>query len=290
MRLPDLCCRGLGLGLSFTLLTPACTGSKTAEPTKIEDAPAPLVVAPEKPTPKDPASPFRKPSKEPPPPRSEPQVSEERLAEILAQADTMLANGDRNGATIALRECANRVPASPRCEGALGQLLVGIPLRRAECRYYLSEAARTDDPTADAAFYGELGEALMGQSLYEDAATAFQRRIERGAAEAADYERLSTALQGVKDRQEEAAEALKKAFALDPTKVEYLHDEGVLRGQVPGQAKQAAKLLREFLTRATDADDARVVKLEARIAELEALSEMQEKSAAKGAGSPASPT
>ena len=289
MRRPELWCLGLGLSLGIALAIPACGGS-TPEATKIEEAPAPVVVAPERPQAKDPASPFRQPSKEPPPPRSEPQVSDERLAEILAEAETLVANGDRNGATIVLRQCANRVPASPRCEGALGQLLVGIALRRAECRYYLAEAARVDDPKADAAFYRELGDALMSQSLYEDAATAYQRRIDRGAADAEDFGLLATALQGVANRQEDAADALKKAFSLDPTKVEYLHDEAVLRGQVPGQAKQAAALLREFLVRATDADDARVMKLEARIVELEAVASMQEDSAAKGAGSPASPT
>jgi len=288
MRRPELWCLGLGLSLGTASVFPACGGSTATAPTKIEDAPASLVVAPERPQAKDPASPFRKPSKEPPPPRSEPQVSDARLAELLAEAETLVANGDRNGATLVLRECANKVPISPRCEGALGQLLVGIALRRAECRYYLAEAARVDDPQADAEFYRELGDALMGQSLYEDAASAYQRRIGRGAAEAEDYGLLATALQGLADRQEEAADALKEAFSLDPTKIEYLHDEGVLRGQVPGQAKQAAALLREFLARSTDADDARVLKLEARIVELEAVA--AEESAAKGAGSPASPT
>jgi len=290
MRRPELWCLGLGLSLGIALVIPACGGSTPTAPTKIEDAPAPVVAAPERPQAKDPASPFRKPSKEPPSPRSEPQVSDERLAELLAEAETLVANGDRNGATLALRQCANKVPISPRCEGALGQLLVGIALRRAECRYYLAEAARVDDPQADGEFYRELGNALMGQSLYEDAASAYERRIDRGAAEAEDYGLLATALQGIANRQEDAAEALKKAFSLDPTRIEYLHDEGVLRGQVPGQAKQAAALLREFLARSTDADDARVLKLEARIAELEAVGAMEEESAAKGAGSPASPT
>ena len=284
MRRPELCCTGLSLAFSTTLL--ACGGDSPSASKDLNSAAAPLVVAPERASPQHP-SPFRKPTFEAPPPRSEPQVSDKELAELLASAESLVAEGNANGAILELRKCANRVPASARCEGALGQLLVDIPLRRAECRYYLAEAARADDPLADAAFYGALGAALMGQSLFEDAATAYQRRIDRGAAGAEDYAALATALQGIQGRQEEAAEALRQAFKLDPTRIEYLHDEGVLRGQLPGQAGQAAALLREFLARTPD-KGAQAVQLEARIAELEAVAEM-EKSGKKG-GSPGAPT
>ncbi len=285
MRRPELCCIGLSIAFSTALF--ACGGGPPSASKKLESAAAPLVVAPERVSAKNPASPFRKPSFEAPLPRSEPQVSEDRLTEILALAESEIATGNTHGAILELRKCANKVPASARCEGTLGQLLVDIPLRRAECRYYLAEAARADDALADAAFYGALGVALMGQGYYEDAATAYQRRIDRGAAQAADYESLATALQGLQGRQEDAAEALRRAFELDPTRIDDLHDEGVLRGQLPGQAKQAAKLLREFLARSADLGP-RAVTLEARIAELEAVAEMEESGTKDG--SPGAPT
>ncbi len=283
MRRPELCCIGLSFAFFATLF--ACGGDSPSASQDLNSAAAPVVVAPERAA-KKPPNPFRKPTFDAPPPRSEPQLSDERVAEILALAESQIAEGNANGAMLELRKCANRVPASARCEGALGRLLVGIPMRRAECRYYLAEAARADDALADAAFYGSLGAALMGQGLFEDAATAYQRRIDRGAAEAEDYGALAVALQGVKGRQEEAAEALRQAFKLDPTRIDYLHDEGVLRGQLPGQAGQAAALLREFLARSPD-KGAQAEKLEVRIAELEAVAEMEKSGAKDGfAGAP----
>ncbi|MEZ4384836.1 MAG: hypothetical protein R3A79_26130 [Nannocystaceae bacterium] len=285
MRRPELWC----LGLSLALLAPlgAC-GQPGVAPTKQRAGEAPTrITPPERAAPKDPASPFRNPSTEAPPPRSEAQVDDARLAELLGEADAMREKGDTAGAVRVLRECANKVPASARCEGELGMLLLEYERRRAECRYYLAEAARADDARPDAEFYGRLGAALREQGMHEDAATAFQRRLDRGATQASDYVLLSEALQGVAGREEAAADALAEAFKIDPTQIRLLKDEGVLRGQVPGQAKRAAELLREYLGRVGDGDEA--AKLEARIAELEATAKMEGAARKPGdAGSPGS--
>ncbi|MCB9570011.1 MAG: hypothetical protein H6710_22790 [Myxococcales bacterium] len=258
----------------------AC-GAKPVEPSPV-GGPAPTVVVPPKAdTAERPKTPIRHPDREPPPPRAEPQVTDEELARILDEAARLAESGDRNGAMIALRACANKVPASVLCEARLGILLLDVDTRRAECRYFLGEAARAEDAGADAALYRELGDALMQLAMFDEAALAYQRRIDHGATDAADYALLAGALQGINGREAEAADVLRRAFELDPTEVRYLHDEAVLRGQLPGQAGRAALLFREYVGRVPEGESA--AKLEIRIAELEEIARQSgEASAPKG--------
>ncbi|MCA9659505.1 MAG: hypothetical protein KC486_14255, partial [Myxococcales bacterium] len=113
MRRPELWC----LGLCAALLAPlgACGQGSTSgpTPTKVRAGEAPTrVTPPERAAPKDPASPFRSPSTEAPPPRSEPQLADDELAKRLAEAVEMRDKGDEAGAIRTLRDCANKVPAS----------------------------------------------------------------------------------------------------------------------------------------------------------------------------------
>ncbi|GEM_PF-5447434 len=88
---------------------------------------------------------FRNPDLSPPPPREGKQLAAPELERVFATADEYLRAKNDVKAMGALMSCANRIPASARCEGELGLVLDRMGRRRAEARYYLSQAARTDD-------------------------------------------------------------------------------------------------------------------------------------------------
>jgi tetratricopeptide (TPR) repeat protein len=200
-------------------------------------------------------SPFVNPNKEPPPPRSEPQLPPEELAAVLAKAeqerqiDALVQSG------LTLRQCANKVPQSVKCEGELAAILAKTPRHKYEAEYYLTQAIGADDPGLDAAYYRRLGEGLQLRGRYEDAATAFARMIERlPAPTAADHALLATVLQGVPSRLADAADQLRRAYELDPTRHEWLRDEAILLGQQPDKIAQAIARFEEFKKKTTAAD------------------------------------
>lgn len=265
--------RRLAPCLSLAVLF-ACGPQTPPPPTKIGEKTT--LVNPPKPAPKDPMSRFRHPGTEPPLPRADPQVDAAALAGLLQAAEAARAAGDPEGAIRELRKCANKVPQSSRCEALLGILLTVHPNRRAECRYYLGEAARSEDPELSGPLARELGEVLTGQSMFAEAAVVFQRRLDRGADAATDHHLLATALQGIAGRETEAADALARAFARDPNQIQWLHDEAVLRGQIDGQARRAAALFKEYLARAHGGEPEIAAKVEVRIRELEATADARD--------------
>lgn len=257
------------VGAWFLALAPlACSGPPAPNPTRVNDA-VNAIRAPAKP-PRDPDSPFRSPDKEPPPPRSGPQQTPEELKATLDHAEDARRIGDEVEVAATLRACANKVPQSVRCEGELGAILAKQPRFRYESDYYLHQAIGADDPALDAAYYRRLGDALAFKGKYSDAATAYQRMIDRSSpATAADYNVLAVALQGVPERVLDAAEALRRAYELDPTRVEWLRERAILLGQVPDKIAQAIPLFEDYKTKVQD--PALIAETEQRIAELTAL-------------------
>jgi tetratricopeptide (TPR) repeat protein len=230
----------------------ACGGPQPPPPSKLSEAASPIQ-APVKPKPEV-ESPFRPPSKEPPLPRSGPQLPPAELAATLASADEARKIGDEVSAAAALRSCANKVPQDVRCEGELGALLARSPRFKYEADYYLDQVAKAaDDPALDIGYYQRLGEALTVKGRNLEAATAYQRIIDRKTpATAEDYNRLSVTLQGVPDHLNEAAEALRRAYELDPTHIEWIRDQGILLGQLPDKLPRAIELFEQYKARIQD--------------------------------------
>ena len=243
----------------------ACGGPPPPTPSKLSEAEGKANKSADKPAI---ASPFVNPSKEPPPPRSEPQLPAEQLAAALERAATARKIGDEFEVSIALRACANKVPQSVRCEGELAAVLAKMPRHKYEAEYYLKQAIGADAPDLDAEYYRRLGEALARKGMYADAATAYQRMIERtDKPTALDYSLLATTLQGVPSRLAEASDALHRAYELDPTRHEWLRDEAILLGQQPDKIAQAIARFGEFRGKTTD--PAVLKDIDERIAELE---------------------
>lgn len=255
-------------------LMPACTGSqKSPSPTRIH-ADNRKITGPATP-PKAHDGPFRNPDKDPLPPRSGEQLPPEALEQAIQTAREQVASGQSSKAMMTLNACANKIPQDLRCEAELGILLAGMKRHRKDARYYLDQTATIDDPRADAELFRRLAAAMKLQSMHRLTGDVYRRMIEHGANSAADYVLMSKGLQADASRLEEAADAMAKARALDPSKPEWLHDEGLLRAQVAGQSAQAASLLTKFLekTRGTNTDLETV--LDARIAELSDLGKVE---------------
>lgn len=241
----------------------ACSAPPAPTPTKVSEKPLATVPTPSPPIP----SPFVNPNKEPPPPRSEPQLPPAELAATLAKAAGERQIDSKVEAALTLRACANKVPQSVRCEGELAALLAETPRHKYEAEYYLKQAIAADEPDLDAAYYRRLGEALQLKGMYDDAATAFTRMIERSKpATAADHYLLATVLQGVPSRIAEASDRLHTAYELDPSQHAWLRDEAILLGQQPDKAEQAIARFEELRSKITD--PALIADTERRIAEL----------------------
>ena len=254
-------------GWFITAALLACSQPPAPTPTKVLE-PKNLIQGPVEPESAKP-SPFTLPDVEPPPPRSEPQLPPEELAATLAKAERARQIDDKLEASVTLRACANKVPQSVRCEGELAAILAKMPRYRYETEYYLAQAIAGDDPELGADYYRRLGEALASKGKYAEAATAYQRMIDRSApATADDYNRLAVALQGVPERLSDAAVALRKAYELDPTRHEWLRDEAILLGQQPDKISQAITRFEEFKTKVSD--PAMLTEADQRIAELRA--------------------
>ena len=255
------------------MLPMACSGPDAPAPSRLADTKN--LVQPAVPTrseaPPGP-SPFTNPNKEPPPPRSEPQLPPGELAVALERAEAARKVNDDLETSLALRPCANKLPQSVRCEGELAVALVKMPRHRYEAEYFLTQAIAGDDPTLTAEYYRRLGDALSHKGMYTEAITAYERMITRIAKPSgADYNQLAVALQGVPTRVAEAADALGKAYALEPTRHEWLRDQAILLGQMPDKIAQSIALFEKFKTRTTAPElladtDRRLGELQAQLA------------------------
>lgn len=257
----------------------ACSGPDAPVPSKLAETKNFIqpVVPPRSEAPPGP-SPFSNPNKEPPPPRSEPQLPPGELAATLERAEAARKVNDDLETSLALRPCANKLPQSVRCEGELAVALVKMPRHRYEAEYYLKQAIAGDDPALTAEYYRRLGDALSLKGMYTEAVTAYERMITRIAKPTgADYNQLAVALQGLPTRVAEAADALGKAYALEPTRHEWLRDQAILLGQLPDKIAQSIALFEQFKTRTTTPDliadtDRRLGELQAQLAALPAPS------------------
>ncbi len=274
------------LGSLGSSLIVACSGPEAPAPSKLAETENLLQqpVAPKSDIP----SPFTNPNKEPPPPRSELQLPPDELAATLAKAAAARAVDDLLETSLALRPCANKVPQSVECEGEMAIVLVKMPRHKYEAEYYLQQAIAGDDPTLTPDYYRRLGEALGKKGRYADAATAYQRMIDRSKpATAADYNLLSVALQGVPTRLADAADAMRQAYALDGTRHEWLRDQAILLSQIPERIPEAMALFQELKTKLQDPES--IKDTDRRIAEL--TYELEKQAAKPGSGKkPARPT
>lgn len=259
----------------LALSSVACQGApQQSAPQKLDKSRS-LAAAAEKGASAHKKSPFRNPSKEPPPPRSGDQLADDELAKTIETARTLAEENTPVGAIRELRKCANKIPPSPRCEAELGLLLADEKMRQADAIYYLTEAVKAPDASADADLYRRLGDTLRGKGKSADAARAYQYLLEREPENAENHARLATALQGVAERIEEAADALAKASELDASKLQWKYDEGLLRAQIAGQTDRAVALLEEYLDKTRGKNTERDQILLGRIAELRSISELE---------------
>lgn len=246
----------------------ACSGPEAPSASKLTETKH-LIQQPV-PVRKDIPSPFINPNKEPPPPRSEPQISPDELASALARAEAARKVDDGLEASLALRACANKVPQSVRCEGELAAVLAKMPRHKYEAEYYLKQAIAGDDPALTSDHYRRLGDALGHRGMFTEAITAYERMLVRTPKPTgADYNQLAVALQAVPERVVEAAEALRKAYELDGTRHEWLRDQAILFGQVPNKIAQSVALFKEFRGKTTDPD--LIADTDHRIADLQAI-------------------
>lgn len=253
---------------ALALLLVACNDPPPPAPTKVTESKH-LLADPPRAQP-DPESPFRRPDRQPPKPRSEPQIPPAEIEAALSAANAALAAKEPFQATLALWPCANKVPQHVRCEGELAMLLADTPNRKAEARYYLEQAIATDDPGADADFYRRLGDALRRTSMWPEAIVAAERMIARTPEpRAEDFATLAELLSGVPQRELEAAQALQRAFELDPTQLDHLRDAGLLLAQLPDKRAEALGILTRYRDSVKTTEPDKAESVDRQIAELE---------------------
>jgi tetratricopeptide (TPR) repeat protein len=240
--------------------------SRDADPTRVANKAD--LLAPAAPTPAaDRESPFKNPSTDPPPPRSEPQVDDATLARLLTEADQHLAAGNTMKAATVLQDCANKVPPSVRCEAKLAIALTGKKAYKAHARYYLREASMVDDPTIDADLYRELADAALAAAQFEAAEDALNIVVSRPNPTAQDYAELSRALQADANNTAAALDALELAYRLDPSQPKWLRDMATLSSQL-GDMDRARELIRRYAE--TIGDPRSKAEAEAWLAQLDA--------------------
>jgi tetratricopeptide (TPR) repeat protein len=262
----------------------ACRGDKP-EPTKVNPS-EPIVKRPRRPD-ANPTSPFRHADKDPPTAREGEQLPEEELEEALKTSLADFADGRRSPAITGLRRCANKLPASARCDGELGLIFASIKQRRGEADYYLVQAADVDDPKADADLYGRVGDKLRQFGKLDEAASALEKALARDTT----HERhaaLSGVFQSVEGGLPRAADELGKAYELAPENTDYLFERATVLGQVQTaeSAQLAADLFAEYLEKAVDADATHKDMAKLRISELKDAAKVYAKREKEG-GEPA---
>jgi hypothetical protein len=251
-----------------------CKGDAKPEPKLVEQA-SPFDRGPKPKPPRDPNDPLRNPAYETPRGRDGEQISDAQIDATLAEAASFAELGDVAQQRNVLRNCANKTPPSARCDGQMGLAMIGAKNRRATALYYLLEAAAVDDPKASAELYAEIGEHLRQHGKLVEATVALERAIARGEAPEHVF-LLGQVLSLQPEHLAEGADRMAAARAKDD-RIEWLHDEAVIRGQigVREQAEAAVGLFATYVERASTLPAEGLPtspdKLEGRIAELELL-------------------
>ncbi len=263
--------------VSLALLgTLACEGQTQPAPKKVDrqtefDRPG------TQPKPKpDPNSPFSDPAVTPPRGREGAQLDKAGIDAALAEAAKHASVANVIEQRIALGKCANKIPASARCDGELGVSLANVKNRRAVARYYLAEAAKTDDPDASGDLYARVAEAARKHGMIAEALAAQEKAVARDPSPANQFA-LGRLLTLDPQRLPEAAEWMAKARATDD-QLAWHYEEAVIRGQifVKEEAQRAADLLDSYVARVEalpegDPNKIDVAPLKVRIAELRDL-------------------
>ena len=253
--------RGLPKSLFYAALCAAAC-NEAPPPTPIDE---PLTLR-DLPRPPKTETPFTNPNTDPPPSRTGEQLAAAELAETIASAERLVAEGKPTDALVALQRCINRTPASGSCEGLYAATALEGRVQKVWARHFLAEAIAADDPAMPDDRYRELGRLAADIGRFEISEQAYAKVIARGVATASDYAALSRALQNDPQRALQAAEALDQAYALDPTHHEWLRDRATLLAQV-GDAAAALPLFERY--RGTLGDDTKkIAVIDERIAAL----------------------
>ncbi|NVB40480.1 hypothetical protein G6O69_21750 [Pseudenhygromyxa sp. WMMC2535] len=222
-------------------------------------------------------SPLRNPEFEAPAGREGEQLDDEALEAALAEAAEHLAVKNVALARSVLRQCANKIPASARCDGELGLSMAKVKNRRAAAHYYMVEAAKIDDPKADADLYLRLADALRSRGEFEAAQSALEKVISRDPS-AENIFTLGQVLSLQPEHLDEAVARIAEARAKDD-RLAWLYEEAVIRAQIPvrEEVEAAAALLRTYLERAATLPEGErerdTAMVEGRLAELSAIAE-----------------
>jgi tetratricopeptide (TPR) repeat protein len=263
----------LAFGLPLGLAGVGCGGDEKPAPQKLDRVNPFDRVKPSKRS--GPDDPLRNPAYETPRGRDGEQLPEAEIDAVLAEAAGHAKSGNVAQQRVTLRKCANKTPVSARCDGEMGLSMIDNKNRRATALYYLVSAAGADDPKADADFYVRVGEGLRRYGKLPEAIAALELAVARDPS-AQNLFLLGQALSLQPERLVEAADRIAEARAKDD-RLEWLHDEAVIRGQIPvaEQAEAALALFHEYIGRAQgmSADEVPTVpeRLEGRIEELELL-------------------
>lgn len=238
----DPAVRSAMLAIAAVLFTGAC-GSPPAEPEPTKLAERQALVDPQ--VRADTKSHFADPKVDAPGPR-EPQIDEAAIEAALTEAKAQVDAGAPQRALPALGRCANKTPASARCDGEMGIILAELGTQEAHMRYFLSEAAQVDDPKADASLYRRIAAAARKRGQHPARADAMATLIGRGEATVDDYVERARALSADSARLREAAAVLKVAIDKAPERHDLLLERAVIIAQTQDFA-EGADLLRKYL-------------------------------------------
>lgn len=280
--------------LGLTTLA-GCSSEPKNKPTKVE---ADKPFNPSQAKPKTDEVRVADPATDPPPGRDGPQLGKPEIDTTLAAAAEHAKLGNKVDERMVLAKCANKLPASARCDGAMGLSLIQAKARRAVAHYYLIEAAKTEDPDADATLYAAVAEALRSHGLIVEATLAQEKAVARESSAAHRFA-LGRILSLQPDRLSEAADLIAGARA-EQDSLEWLYEEAVVRGQIPTKedAKLAAELLDAYIAKVAALPEGDPAKVETsalvgRVAELRGLESVyvtrDEYAKAKAAGALAPP-
>jgi tetratricopeptide (TPR) repeat protein len=184
------------------------------------------------------------------------QLDETALETTLAEASQQLQDRQPEAATETLAPCANKVPASPRCDTLMGLALYGqrsVPLRP-RAGHFLDQGLRVDDPKADVDWYRRVGTEARRFGRHDAGAVAFRYALARPGEHLLDWVALSQALQSDDGRVREAIEALDEALKLAPERADLWWDKGTLLAQTSRTA-EAVGALERYLELAPADDD-----------------------------------
>jgi tetratricopeptide (TPR) repeat protein len=177
------------------------------------------------------------PTPEPPRgPPAGPQLAPDALESTLTEAVALVDAGQLTAASELLATCANKQPASPRCDARLGMVLAGLRTRTPEARDFLDRGALRDDPRADVEFYREFAKVARRAGRHEAAAHALEWALQRPGAHLHDWIALSEAWQAADGEVQHAIDALAHAIELAPDRADLLLDHATLLAQTSSTA------------------------------------------------------